>query len=615
MQAKQAELSLNYFEGCSLMFNPSGDDHENAIKLMDAPDMIIFDNHEEALKAHAVYNHIYKNGSPKQPKYQVVLSGNMATKWSYPLYVINDDLSFITDHNVDPAYVSELLTFKLYTESAFYIKMIKFIKNDLGRVFSNAYDNNLINNQISRMNNQLLIDIHDHTLYHIPCYDKTIQYDFEANLGFDISSINSSKKLGDRVCLDLKEAKKLFHEATYGILDDTFPRKDIVFAGGFVEKILTGKIINHSQSDIDIFVLGSTHEKKKATFEALLAWFDSKFNKNIYYTFRGSVVNIYIVDFKRKFQIIINNNHSIFSILEKFDMSHIGWAYDMECFWGLPEAVESLQTKCTIPMNLVRASAVRFVKALYSGYSIKDDPRVLESGVDLNQILSNNDQVRSYLEEILTCWFPESSKLANKALYNFQTIAMCKKDSNGHYATDDISVVFKQAIIGGNFEDDYNSNPYTNFKVGDLVNTGLYNKGLVFLSDKFGILRMLSDDLIIDEVADNPDGDIILTMTLTKQFEQFLNVLDDTVFKKYIRCKLRSRLVNDHKLKITITKSMIDHQQSSGKSIIRTVSGQRLEFTKDSFSIGDKSKVFFKICMSRNTANTSIRPLSLTKYD
>jgi len=600
-----SQTTIPYFEGCTLCFRYTDRDLQAASCLInDKPQT--FKDHRAALRAIVL-------AGPSMTRSKINKLVNIAMcpldlPWAYALYVLADNVIYLTDYRVPTDAIESLLdTFTLETvPTRYYIEMLRFIKCDIWRIFDNAADNDSLLKQVTKHQHRLLIDPHMCSLSRYDSPQPCTAYTFE---GLSYS---------EAVCLDRYHAIELFHKTTDNIfLDSTFPRANAWFIGGFIEKCLTGKIEQHYASDVDIFIIGKDYDSKKQAVSDVIHWFINKFGSRVYFTLRGSVCNIYIVDFTRKIQIITNNCTDVYSIISKFDLSHIAWAFDLEKFVGLPESVETIQTRQTIPMNLMRAMAVRFIKALDCGYSIRKDDRILTQGVDLEQLLASEETIFSYLKEISASWHPTSGgvcKMMTPTQLKLHTLSMCEKDAPGHYATTDPAVVLDKITVGGNFEEDYISNPFTNFSILTIVGQGNFARSVTTLSNSFGVIKLLSDEMKVISLDETQEGHLELTMEISSVFATFCNMLDDKVYKMFVRQgKQKTRLVNDNKIMIMITKNILDAQVDSGKSILRSKEGKKLNISED-LKVGDMVKLFFKIVIFRSTQMICFKPLSITNF-
>lgn len=146
------------------------------------------------------------------------------------------------------------------------------------------------------------------------------------------------------------------------IFDENFPWSDsMILAGGIINLVLDETLNpeDYPSSDIDIFVMNDSQQVQK------LCNFFAKLN-GTYKQYYG-LINIYVPDYNRTFQIINHFGKDVLSILNSFNYSYLKCAYYNHEFVMLPDCEYSIQYKIAIPRSL---NAYTIVKTLKKGYKI-----------------------------------------------------------------------------------------------------------------------------------------------------------------------------------------------------------------------------------------------------
>lgn len=154
---------------------------------------------------------------------------------------------------------------------------------------------------------------------------------------------------------------KLFSECKY--LKDFPNLKDVIVAGGFINIAIdpTLKYSDFSTSDIDIFICGKDYEKQ---LKVVLEFFDkmgAKYKK--YY----DIINVYIPDYSRNFQIICTDKESVFNVITNFHTSNVKCGLYNGKIMITPDCKIALDSKKALinPMNINAYTLSKIIKRGY----------------------------------------------------------------------------------------------------------------------------------------------------------------------------------------------------------------------------------------------------------
>lgn len=243
----------------------------------------------------------------------------------------------------------------------------------------------------------------------------------------------------------------------------------IIIAGGSVAKVLDDRFDKKKvrSSDVDIFVYGPTTADREKSFNILLEWFDTD---STYFGIQNSVTSVYIKDVQRKFQLVSTCEKTPYTIINRFDLSHIQWIYGRiePCnepkFYGLPLAIESQITLGTKITNKQRAQDKRFIKALYYGFDIV---RPFIDDINLDELI-NSERVKQIVKELHTWFYPQSQPDMDPEEERQHILAMIERDAKVSLVSSDREFVAQNIVINGNFESDYIMLDFKHFNIQTL---------------------------------------------------------------------------------------------------------------------------------------------------
>ena len=150
-----------------------------------------------------------------------------------------------------------------------------------------------------------------------------------------------------------------------------FKWDNIIIAGGSINKLLGYTFEDIPKStDIDIFIYGTENQKKIAT-EYLINFLKSKFNHNIYFVFRDSVINIYIPNNNNlpMLQIVISEYIEAQNIIYNFDIDYVKVFLQNNQVFCTPSFLTSYKYQIT-SVDYSKISHRRLKKISLSGFNL-----------------------------------------------------------------------------------------------------------------------------------------------------------------------------------------------------------------------------------------------------
>lgn len=239
-----------------------------------------------------------------------------------------------------------------------------------------------------------------------PDYDKEYMYSFKLMNNESIQPKYFTTKNKNDVCY-----QKLYNECPY--LKNFPALKNSIVAGGFIN-IAIDKDLNYNDyptSDIDIFVCGMDN---KNDLEILVNYFDQLDAK--YKTYRN-IINVYIPNYNRNFQIIWTMKETIYDCLAYFHASHL------KCGLFNDNIILSLDCEYTINskisiINDRYVNAYTLSKIISRNYCVPEYAKYDNN--ELQKFKSITD--RSELEEIITSspFTTSETVLTDRLPNNFQ---------------------------------------------------------------------------------------------------------------------------------------------------------------------------------------------------
>jgi hypothetical protein len=239
----------------------------------------------------------------------------------------------------------------------------------------------------------------------------------ETNNNTDQVLVNSPSKYND---FDIpsgyngSEFLGLLHSNTMGMSSTIKDLHNAAIAGGSLLLSLFTKCTSiHPESDVDIFVWGSTLEARLETINTIISRIEQVSPNGIVVLKNRSVLTILRRDCKVATQIIDSGNSNIQELLSKFDIDACKIALTNGRFLVSSEFINSINTQCT----KAKALPNRVAKYLQRGFNIildktpevmkynyeelLSDPFVIKSSQKYLNITDEDDTRVEYLAQLL----------------------------------------------------------------------------------------------------------------------------------------------------------------------------------------------------------------------
>lgn len=454
----------------------------------------------------------------------------------------------------------------------------------------------------------------------------------------------------------LEEFQRRFTEFTCGVFEKspnpdlppstTFPWKNVVVAGGSVMQMIEASYYPKHSSDVDIFIYGQSHKQNTMTFKAVRDWFKGP---KTYFGVRGSVVYVYIVDINRTFQIICASNKTPYSVISRFDSSHIQWLYydatvnpkelvfrDYEldnpaitkimpkysgmCVFGTQASMKTIRTRIAVLNNLARIKTERIVKTFIACYDIQVNETVANDIVDVGQIIKNenNPTVIDIVNELHAYWYPttEASRTMSPETRERWIRGMIKLHSKATIVTQNPEEVETKVIINGNFDTDYDAMMFDNFQINSVRFIGARRNFHVPIKNIGGTIYLLSSWFTVSAITTNEHDKVITIKITDPKFISFINdIVSVNLLRIYTQMELTTPILSaDNTLELTLFADKIAYQFKRGISMLKGSNGSVLNIDED-LRVGDKCRMIFsmEVSVSQESRIISILPSKLIK--
>jgi hypothetical protein len=198
--------------------------------------------------------------------------------------------------------------------------------------------------------------------------------------------------IGDALC-NSSERLERADMILSNLISPELLKEKIIVAGGCVQ-LMVDKLCNpidddFKNTDIDIFIYGSSTTERKETCNNIMKYFYNNY-KGIYCIVRRSVVCIYFPDVMRCIQVICGKFTSPLDILLSFDFSNIKWFYDSKGIHGLYCSLETLITRLAVKRHNHLADLKRLYKVYIRQYNIQEfQYNQLKTNIPLNMLFEN----------------------------------------------------------------------------------------------------------------------------------------------------------------------------------------------------------------------------------
>jgi len=436
--------------------------------------------------------------------------------------------------------------------------------------------------------------------------------------------ISNRKELipGESVICTEEEFWKRYDEFSCGILNN-LPLDGCYVAGGSINLLLSKNFVDEKASDVDIFIPKSRKNNKdnKDNKDELFDNIVGKLNTDhTYYAIRGSVVNVYICGINRTIQLISIDDQNLYMAIRRFDLTHIQLAVkygenNSRMLLATPQALQALQEQTTRFGWIGNLKLVRLVKALYRGYNIYQDERVLEKYGQLHNFFAkDNTNIQKIIREFHGYFHPKIDDDSNYIL------GMIEKHTDASLVTKELAIVRTNIIIGGKFKTDYEAMSFKNFNSELIVNTKMPRRyGITPIKKETGFYRLMSGKMIVSKINIG-DNDLEVNAKLDDQdFIEFINKLETKVYPLYQQDELTRKIIIEKDgykyIKFVMPNFIINSQEQRKYLCLRSQRGDPLNIKED-LNENDEIKVVFYMLIRSEHNNKSIelKPTRFIKF-
>ena len=430
-------------------------------------------------------------------------------------------------------------------------------------------------------------------------YKDYLKYVKSTELNWSNDKIYTGKRYreGETVICTEEEFWKRFDDFTCKIFDELSDevKSRLIVAGGSINLILNKDYVNNPASDIDIYVPKGKVDGLEL-FDKLINEFDKKYQGKIFYAIRGCVMNVYIKGINRTIQIISDYDTNVYGLLRKYDMTHIQLAVRFNKkrreLIGTPLALLALRERLARFGWIGNLKLTRLIKAMYRGYDLHQDERIIKKYESLvNYIVNNDDNIKKIIREFHAYFHPKNED------DNEYILGMIERHVEASLVTTDINVVLNNIIIGGKFRTDYEAMSYTNFNKKFIVVKDIPRRWLHRINVKRdqGTYRLMSGKMIVKLFILNEHGLEISAEICELEFMEFINKLETEVFKMYKEGDVTKKMMNDdHRIKIKVKEYVINGQEQRKFALLRNQRGEGLNIKED-LAEGDEIKIIFYV--------------------
>lgn len=407
---------------------------------------------------------------------------------------------------------------------------------------------------------------------------------------------------GDATIASPDQFKANFRDFTKGLLDVSpnpelrgkeFPWANVAVCGGGALQMLNAKYAPKRSSDVDLFIYGKSFEEKSEAFKNVMEWFRS--DKTIY-AMIGSVMTVYVLDIDRKFQIVNTNNKSIYEVIGRFDLSHIQHAIRKEDgalrVYSTAAACMALRDHVARFVCVDRARTDRIIKALYMGWDVYKEKRIVDEVVDITQLITppDNQNLRRELLKFQQYFHPKSDMEAS------HIEGMILLDAKATFVTRDINFAINNIVLNGNFTTDYEAMMFTNFNDGALVHQGVARRHFrTQLKDRSGAVRLMSGELKVTGIIHGEDKTEIICECHDPLFIEHVNRLERNTYRQFSNQPVTVHMFDQNgKMQLFIDRARIDMQTTRGTTILKAKKGKNLNLDEDLFD-GDTIQMIYTI--------------------
>lgn len=430
---------------------------------------------------------------------------------------------------------------------------------------------------------------------------------------------------GDKTLAQIDTVYARMDEFTCGMLKKSpnegykgvFPVSNVVIAGGSVAKILASDYVakNARQSDVDLFVIGSTQEERKNVLSQLLEWFASP---NTYYAVIGGVVSVYIKNIMRKFQIISCAHTNAYEVVADFDTTNVQWCYYKDKFYGTAQALRAMQEKTARFDALTNLKPERLIKVLYNGYHIVKTPEIVSDFIDITELIKDpsSPQMTKILRGLHSWYYPMTMQGLDEFEEEQHILSQIEKDSNAQIVVKTIPTVMENVTIGVNFRSSYDVTLFSTFNPAQIINnTANRRTTKVTLMTKRGVIKLTTSILRVIDIGIEVGSRVITCAAEDGEFVEFCSKLERDIYTLYKPSGVSRKLINNGEIKFILAEYKIQNHVNRGTTILNSQTNEPL-CINDDLRAGDNIQVLFSINMLiyPNDHAVELSPMRFIKY-
>lgn len=491
------------------------------------------------------------------------------------------------------------------------VKMNLSLRLEMSDYYCNVIVGPLVRQQKRKYNYCFTIDPYDEVIF--PQLEYNCPYKKE-----DIWSCENIRrdnlpriKIGDSVIVTKDVFEERFHQATYNMfinppnssIKTPFPWDVCAVAGGLVSLLLDPNYKNDKSSDVDIFVVGNDNETKKRSFERVLEWF--RIDDRTVYSDVGSVCTVYIPPSEsdklggpRYIQIISIALDTIYDIPIRFDLSSIQMCYNGKDVFCTFKGIRTIMSRVAEVSNTERIRFNRFIKNMYRGWDILKSSQAKDEFDNFEQMITdrNDPVILKVIRQLYSYHYPVIEGTTATSDEQFHLLDVLEKHTMGNIVTMSYDKANTNILISGNFDNDYGSLSYKNFK-RDQISLDGYRRSEFVLKTRTGKLRFMTDLCIVQRINQFEDNHMVITVSSAcEEFIGFLKMLDDDIMRLVSRNDPTKRIVDEKgQFKLHVSNARIMSQLfKKGTSVLRNAAGDALDISDD-LAIGDVIQGMFTI--------------------
>lgn len=322
-----------------------------------------------------------------------------------------------------------------------------------------------------RLWKKFLIEVHDEKysdfFTYTPPADNVARHLFDDPIKL---SLVPRFKVGDNVIVDAETFFKRYENFAWVDMfkpDGPLNNASVCIAGGSVNKIIDPRYnaAYMKKSDVDIFVCTCNPQESTEIASQILRWFNDNF-KEVYYVVVSSLVNVYIKDIERSYQIVCTNASNPMEMLENYDLTHIQWMTSLEngvpTVMAMPLAAIATRESMSRMFNIHSFVPARMIKTLMFGYDLaKSTQRNTDALFRPEGTSVPNQQMQKIINDLNTWYYPTTIRDYDEEMQQKHIIANLTKSYPNSMITTDHAAAAKLIVPCGNFKVEYAVLPFS----------------------------------------------------------------------------------------------------------------------------------------------------------